>query len=243
MASDDNKYRQFQESLEHLQGQFYVLETNVPVEAQMDYFRFSEKVRKDDDRPAVETAIEILNDRETEITEREKKYAMTTLAISGDVKAYRALESYSQHPDENLKNWASMSLLQAKMTLESEFSEEKHIFISTGLGGKGNMLRFYVFFKSKDLKPFSPYQIQLIEKEIPFFVQEARGVVEEVKVFENYFHLIFLINIKSNIKDILEEAIIECNQYGDFIDRSFILTNVKVFDEDDIKKELEKNWP
>ena len=237
MTSEDNKYNQFQESLEHLQGQFYVLETDVPVEMQMNYFRYSEKVRKRDNKPAVEEAIEIINDQYT--LDEEKKYAMTVLAISGDVKAYRALETYSQRPGESLKNWASLSLLQAKMTLESEFSDEKHIFISTGLGGKGDMLRFYVFFKSKDLKPFSPYQVQLIEKEIPFSINEAHGVVEELSVFENYFYLIFLINIKSNIKNILEEAIIECNQYGDFIDQSFIITNVKVFDEEDIKKELE----
>ena len=201
-------------------------------------FIFIKKIRKSDNKPTVEKAIEILNNQDT--SDEEKRNVMTVLAISGDVKAYRALEAYSQYPpEESLKNWASLSLLQAKMTLESEFSDEKHIFISTGLGGKGDMLRFYVFFKSKDLKPFSPYQVRLIEKEISFSVNEGHGVVEELKVFDNYFYLIFLINIKANIKNILEAAIIECNQYGDFIDRSFIITNVKVFDEEDIKKELE----
>ena len=238
MTSEDNKYGLFQESLEHLQGQFHVLETSVPVEMQMGYFRYSERVRKRSNKPVVEEAIEILNNQNT--SDEEKRYVMTVLAISGDVKAYRALETYSQHPGENLKDWAGLSFLQAKMTLETELSDERHIFISTGLGGKGDMLRFYVFFKSKDLLPFSPYQIQLIEKEIPFSINEAHGVVEELSVFENYFYLIFLINIKSNIKNILEEATIECNQYGDFIDRSFIVTNVKVFDEEDIKKELER---
>jgi len=236
MTNEDNKYRQFQDSLEHLQGQFHVLETNVPVEKQMDYFRYSERIRRSDNKPAVEELIEMLDGRD--VSDEKKKYAMVLLAISGNVKAYRALEAYSQHPKENLKDWIGMSFLQAKMTLESEFSDEKHIFISTGLGGKGDMLRFYVFFKSKDLQPFSPYQVQLIEKEISFSVHESHGVVEELKVFENYFYLIFLANLKSNIKNMLEDAIIECNQYGDFIDRSFIITNVRVFDEEDIRKEL-----
>jgi len=236
MINEGNRYRQFHESLERIKGQFRVLETSVPVETQMDYFRFSEKVRKSKINPTVEEAIAMLNIQYLPI--QEKKRAMSVLATSGDVKAYRALEAYSKHPDENLKEWTGLSLLQAKMTLESEFSDEKHIFISTGLGGKGDMMRFYVFFKSKNLQPFSPYQVQLIEKEIPFFINEAHGVVEELNVLENYFYLLFLINMKSNIKNVLENAIIECNQYGDFIDRSFIITNVKIFDEEDIKKEL-----
>ena len=237
MTNEENKYRLFQESLFRLQGQFHILETNVPVEMQMNYFRYSERFRRNGYEPAVDEMIEMLNRQD--ISYEKKKFAMVALAISGDVKAYRALEAYSQQPEENLKDWSSMSFLQAKMTLESEFSDERPIFISTGLGGKGDMMRFYVFLKSKDLQPFSPYQVQLIEKEIPFYVNESHGVVEELKVFENYFYLIFLINIKSNIKNILEKAVIECNQYGDFIDRSFIITNVKVFDEEDIKKELE----
>ena len=238
MNSND-RYRQFQESLEHIQGRFHVLETDVPVEKQMEYFRFSEKVRRHREKPTVEEAIEILYSENT--TDRDKKYAMTVLAISGEVKAFRALEAYNKNTKEDLKDWSGMSFLQAKMTLESEFSDEKFIFISTGLGGKGDMLRFFAFFKSKKLRPFSSYQIQLIEKEIPFSVSEAHGVVEKLEIFENYFTLLFLINIKSNIKNVLEDALIECNQYGDFIDRSFIITNVKVFDEEDIKYELKRN--
>ncbi len=238
MANDDDRYKQFQESLENVQGQFHILETSVPVETQMKYFHYSEDIRKDENKPTIEEATDILHNPET--SDEEKKLAMVALAISGDVKAYRVLETYSQHPAEELKDWAGLSFLQAKMILESEFSEEKHIFISTGLGGKGDMLRFFSFFKSKDLLPFSPYQIQLIEKEIPFAIHEAHGNVENLEVSENYFCIVFLINIKSNIKNILENAIIECNQYGDFIDRSFIITNVKVFDEEDIKKELER---
>ena len=238
MTDSEDKYKLFQESLSNIQGQFRVLETNVSVEKQMEYFRFSENIRKNHTQQAVEETIQALNSIET--SDKEKKQAMTILAISGDVKAYRALETYVQHPEENLKDWANMSFLQAKITLESELSEEKQIFISTGLGGKDDMLRFFAFFKSKDLMPFSPYQIQLIEKEILFSINEVHGIVEEVKVSDNYFTILFLINIRTNIKNILENALIECNQYGDFIDRSFIITNVKIFDEEDINKELRK---
>ena len=239
MTNNDDKYKQFQESLEHIQGQFHVLETNASVETQMGYFRYSEQVRKNENKMTIEEAAEILNSPLS--SKEEKKLGMIILAISRDVKAYRVLESYAQHPEDNLREWASLSFLQAKITLESEFSEEKHIFISTGLGGKGDMLRFYAFFKSNKLIPFSPYQIQLIEEEIPFSIKEYHGTIEELKVFENYFSVVFLINIKSDIKKILEDALVECNQYGDFIDLSFIITNVKIFSKEDIEKELKEN--
>ncbi|MCL2651192.1 MAG: hypothetical protein FWD60_09250 [Candidatus Azobacteroides sp.] len=239
MTDSDDKYRRLQESLSNIQGQFHVLDTHVSVEKQMAYFRYSENLRKSStQQPPIEETMLILNSPDA--SEEEKKYAMTVLAISGDVKAYRALEAYTQHPDENLKDWAGMSFIQAKMTLESELSEKKQIFISTGLGGKGDKFRFFTLFKSKNLVPFSPYQIRLIEKEIPFSINEAQGIVEELKVFDNYFTLIFLISIKANIKNIIEGALTECNQYGDFIDRSFIITNVKIFDEKDIQYELKR---
>ncbi len=239
MKNKEDQYKEFQDSIENMKGQFHVLETSVPVEKQMEYFHYSEKVRHSTKNISIEDAIQTLNNPDS--LEDDKKFSMTFLAVSGDVKAYRALETYAKNPEELLKDWSGLSLLQAKIVLESEFSDEKQIFISTGLGGKGDNLRFYSFFKSKDLTPFSSYQIQLIEKEIPFFIQENHGIVEELNIESNYFTVVFLINIRSNIKFILESALTECNQYGDFISTTFIITNVKKFDEEDIKKELEKN--
>lgn len=163
---------------------------------------------------------------------------MVNLAVSGEVKAYRAIETYNKaHRDD----WSSMSMLQAKITLESEFSDEKQIFISTGLGGKGDKLRFFAFFKSNRLKKFSDYQKDLISKEIPYFIQKHNGIWEDMQICDNYFTLLFLINIQVDIKAMLEQAIEECNQYGNFINTGFIITNVKVFTEDDIQRELQKN--
>ena len=236
MKNDKNILKELQHSLENLKGNLHVLETNVPVEKQMEYFRYSETIKsKFHDSFSVEEQIEILNSTLSSPTEI--KYALTSLAISGDVKAYRAIEAYSAtHDDE----WTSMSFMQAKITLESEFSDEKQIFISTGLGGKGSKLRFYAFFKSRDGKVFTEYQKKLIEKEVPYFIQNYQGTLEEIQIYDNYFTLLFLIHIQIDIKSMLEEVIKECNQYGDFIDKGFIITNVKAFSEEEIRKELKR---
>jgi hypothetical protein len=239
MRNDRNAFEQLQHSLESVNGHLHVLETNVPVEKQMEYFRFSEEVRNSKRQDSIENQIEILNSPES--SSIDLKYALTYLAISGDIKAYQAIKSYNENLKENPDDWASMSLLQSKITLESELSGEKQIFISTGLGGKGDMLRFSAFFKSNRLRKFSNYQKELIEKEIPYQIEKYGGEVEEVKIADNYFTLLFMINIRANIKIMLEQIVGECNQYGNFINNSIIITNVKAFSEEEIQKELQKN--
>lgn len=239
MKDDNQIFDEFQQSLENLKGNFHVLETSIPVDKQMEYFRYSENVKKNMDLENIDYQIEVLNDVHSE--SEQKKYAMTFLAVSGDVKAYRALEAYSQKNIPVDSDWMQMSLLQAKITLESEFSDQKQIFISTGLGGKDHKLRFYALFKSNNLVSFSPYQVELIKKEMSFFIQEYDGETEEIVVEKNYFTVLFLIDLRVNIKNLLESALNECNQYGDFISRSFVVTNVKKYTEEEIQRELNKN--
>jgi hypothetical protein len=235
MRKDSNVFKGLQQSLEGLKGQLHFLETSVPVETQMEYFRYSENVRNNPLFTSVEEQIGVLHSPES--SPKELKYALTYLAVSGDIKAYRTIESYNK---EHSDNWAVMSLLQAKITLESELSDEKQIFISTGLGGKGDKLRFSAFFKSNRLRPFSKYQRELIEKEIPYSIEQYGGETEEIKTGENYFTVLFLVHISVDVKVMFENAVNECNQYGDFINNAFIITNVKVFSEEEIREELHK---
>jgi hypothetical protein len=236
MRNDKDAFRELQHSLEKIQGNLHVLETNVPVERQMEYFRFSEEMRDVNETITVDNQIEVLNSPDS--SSYEIKFALSYLAVTGDVKAYRAIESYSE---THKSDWVAMSLMQAKITLESEFSDEKQVFISTGLGGKGNQLRFFAFFKSNNRRKFSNYQKELIEKEIPFCIQNHGGTLENILVAGNYFTLVFLIHIQVDIRIMLEQAMEECNQYGDFINKSFIITNVKLFSEEEIQRELLKD--
>ena len=61
-----------------------------------------------------------------------------------------------------LTDWAYMALMESRIMLESELSEEKQIYISTGLGGKGRKLRFYLLLQTNENKPFLDYQRNVI---------------------------------------------------------------------------------
>ena len=83
--------------------------------------------------------------------------------------------------------------MESRISLESDFSDEKQIYISTGLGGKGEKLRFYVLMTSKGKKPFQEYQRQTIEREFAYYLPKTDCEIERLTIGEQYVELVFLI--------------------------------------------------
>lgn len=219
MKEEGDVFKKFRDSFSKMDGHFHILEQRVPVELQMEYFKYSEQVRKERAKPDLNdmdyTAFrESLSNPES--TTDYKKYILSMLATSREVKAYRMLEDYVQHPDEDVSNWAYMALMESRISLESELSDEKQIYISTGLGGKGEKLRFYVLMLSRDRKPFLEYQRKVIEREFAYFLPKADCEIERLTIGEQYVELVFLIPVRADIKLTLDKVINECNQIRRF---------------------------
>lgn len=230
MKEEGDVFKKFWDSFNKMDGHLHILEQRVPVELQMEYFKYSEQVRKGKAKPDL-TDTDYMAFRESlsdpESTTDHKKYILSMLATSHQVKAYRMLEDYVQHPDDDVSNWAYMALMESRISLESELSDEKQIYISTGLGGKGEKLRFYVLMLSKDRKPFLKYQRKVIEREFAYYLPKADCEIERLTIAEQYVELVFLIPVRVDIKMTLDQVINECNQYGDFLSDIFTITNVK----------------
>ena len=244
MKEEGDVFKKFRDSFSKMDGHFHILEQRVPVELQMEYFKYSEQVRKERAKPDLNdmdyTAFrESLSNPES--TTDYKKYILSMLATSREVKAYRMLEDYVQHPDEDVSNWAYMALMESRISLESELSDEKRIYISTGLGGKGEKLRFYVLMLSRDRKPFLEYQRKVIEREFAYFLPKADCEIERLTIGEQYVELVFLIPVRADIKLTLDKVINECNQYGDFLSDIFTITNVKELTEQEVTDIINKN--
>lgn len=131
--------------------------------------------------------------------------------------------------------------MESRISLESELSDEKQIYISTGLGGKGKKLRFYTLILSKDNEFFEGYQRQIIEWEFPYYLERADCEVERLTIGEQYIELVFLIPVKWDIKLLLDAVIGECNLYGDFLAGTFTITNVKELTRDEIMEIIDKD--
>ncbi|MDR1782781.1 MAG: hypothetical protein LBR13_00770 [Dysgonamonadaceae bacterium] len=223
------------DSIEHIDKNMHIIETQVPIENQLEYFAFTDRLRQKKDKEDIHDMISLLNSENSSI--HEIRYALSTLAISGKVEAFRAIEAYyADHKDF----WTAMAFTQARVRLETELTDEKHFFVSTGLGGIGDRFRFFVLCKAKHLDPFSDFQKEMIEKEFKFSIENNDGILEKIAISERFFTLIMLAHPNSNLKDMIGQAVIECNQYGGFISPSFMITNVKVFSNEEIENELRK---
>ena len=130
---------------------------------------------------------------------------------------------------------------RSRIALESELSDEKQIYISTGLGGKGEKLRFYVLMTSKGKKPFQEYQRQTIEREFAYYLPKTDCEIERLTIGEQYVELVFLLPVRTDIKATLDRVINECNQYGDFLSNVFTITNVKELTAEEVSEIINKN--
>lgn len=237
MMQQSGEFKQFQKFLSETKGDFHVLEQRVPVEKQLQYFKFSDQLRKEA-VPWTENDFEQFESDlyNPESTGEYKRRILSIFAVSKDVKSYRRLERYVQSPDPELTDWAYMALMESRIMLESELSEEKQIYISTGLGGKGRKLRFYLLLQTNGNKPFLDYQRNVIEREFAFAMRNADCDIERLTVHETYADLLALMPIRTDIKQLIEHIIEECNQYGDFLSKSFTVTNVKELNDEEIAR-------
>ena len=244
MMQQSGEFKQFQKFLSETKGDFHVLEQRVPVEKQLQYFKFSDRLRKEA-VPWTENDFEQFESDlyNPESTGEYKRRILSIFAVSKDVKSYRRLERYVQSPDPELTDWAYMALMESRIMLESELSEEKQIYISTGLGGKGRKLRFYLLLQTNGNKPFLDYQRNVIEREFAFAMRNADCDIERLTVHETDADLLALMPIRTDIKQLIEHIIEECNQYGDFLSKSFTVTNVKELNDEEIARIIhgEKN--
>ena len=95
MKEDNDIFKKFRDSFSKIDGHFHILEQRVPVERQMEYFKYSEKIRKDQDKPDISKMdFSVFEDSldDPESTVEHKKYVLSMLATSRQVKAYRILE-------------------------------------------------------------------------------------------------------------------------------------------------------
>jgi hypothetical protein len=229
MKQRDDVFERFRDSFSRLDGHFHVLEQRIPIELQLEYFKYSERMRKnnvkmtEDEYHVYEQSLS----NET-LSPEHKKYVLSALAISSNVRAYRLLEEYVQHPDPDVQNWAYMALMESRISLESELLEEKQIYISTGLGGRGEKLRFYVLIVAAGKgEPFREYQRRTLEREFAYYLPMEDCEIERLTIHDTYVELVLLMPVKKDLKVIIDRVIAECNQYGNFVSDQITVTNVK----------------
>ncbi len=232
---DLNKvYQKIQELLSKKGQVITVLEEQVDVEMQREYFNFSKELSKNLDKNLVLKEKDLLFEETTSY--EKKKELLSSLAKIDNPEAFRAIETFKDINDEELKQWTTLAFQESKMVLETSLLGEAPIFISTGLGGIGNKLRYFVVMVNNEAHDFLEWQQSLVQKELDYAIKEVEGETESIEFDVDKVLVKALLPIDKSVKDVFTKVINECNELGNFLMKSFIVTNIKILDSVEIDK-------
>jgi hypothetical protein len=245
--SEENIFDRIREIFGKIPENYNILEEQIDIDLQMEYFEQSRQVKQDLVHGEVMHKKELIFDETLPEDERKKLFAQ--LASLEDVEAFRTIEKYLKAPETRLKNWAILALQESRMLLESKLLDENRVFISTGLGGKGTRLRYFVAIIGKGKDTFTELHKKVIRNEFEICLKIYDSEVEKIDFMENYAMLLTIMPLQVSIRDVFKEAIQNCNEYGNFLKTNFIVTNVKELTVSEIKdflkkqKQTERNSP
>ncbi len=231
---EDNIYRKIQEAISSLPDNFSILEEQIDVELQMEYFNFRQNLQSGYTQKKI---LQFQKDLSDPVVSLEaKKNILVILASQEKVKTFRAIEKYACNPDPELRQWSILALQESRMVIQSSLLDEQQVYISTGLGGKGQKLRYFVVFIGRENGvKYSLVQCKIIQTELEFALKKHNGTLEEISFHDNLAVTVLLFPVKADLQSVFIEVIRECNQYGDFVDPDIIITNVKTMSIDEIK--------
>lgn len=168
----------------------------------------------------------------------QKKTMLVQLAAINDIEAYRAIESYLRKPNRKLYDWAYLALQESRMLIESKFLEENQVLISTGLGGEGNKLRYFIVFISADGTPLTELQQKIVRSELEYAFKSKDAVLEDILFERNYALVLSMVPLNIPVQKLFDKVLHECNEFGHFLFHDYIITNVKILSLDEIEELL-----
>ena len=219
-------------------GSFALIDEPIDLSIQKEYFTFSETIDFDNvDYEEVLTESGKLFYEHTPI--ESKKRILILLAHLGTAESCRTLEKYLKISEGNLRDWALLSLNECRTFLESVLLQEEGGFISTGLGGKDNKLRYYFIVSSKGGLPFSETHRNTLKRGFETISLKYKSEIEEINFEAAYAMIGILIPMDVAVGEVIEEGISECNKMVEFLFLDYYVTNVKKPTPEEISKYLE----
>jgi hypothetical protein len=238
MEEHENLFEKIRELLGDSPGKLKILEQQIDMDLQMEYYECSKRVREERTRAWAFEHMPHL--QEPGYSDQLKKEILARLASMECVESYRAIEACLKEAEEPLRSWAILALNESRMLLESKIMDENQIYISTGLGGKGDRLRYFVVLMSRTRVDLTATQKMVIRNEFEMILKKFDAVMEEA-VFSGYLATIMLLlPLNHSLNSVFKEAIDECNRYGNFLHDDFIVTNVRVLSFEEIENFLER---
>lgn len=237
---EDQVFDNIEEVLNNLPSGYNILEEEVNVEVQREFYEASKSIELvTGDPELVQRLISDIDSLEFDVEVH--KDLLIKLSLCDSVEAYRFLEAYQAKVPGELKDWAVLALQQSRMLIHSSLLGEQQVFISTGLGGKHGKLRYFLIFPYVNRKTPLSSQETILKKEVEFFIQKNGGEFEDVQFSSEFATATVLLPLKAPVGDIIHDIVNECNQFGNYLDNEVLVTNMRKLNHQEINDFIQKN--
>lgn len=200
--------------LESVPNEFRVIENQINPERIDEYYEILERLDDINELNKTEELSELKS-------EKQFKEKLVRLSEIGNVKAYREIEKITKSKKSEIRDFAFVALKFARLNLENQLSDEPIGFISSGLGGKGNRLRYFFAIKSEE--EIGEEQESIIVKELRRVCERNDSEFEEIENHKNYVLVKILVSMDYAIGNVIEELINKCL----FVEEEYLCTNVE----------------
>ena len=206
-----------------------ILEEEVDIKVQKEYFEMINLLSQhleDYQKISIQYQENIDDLFDEALDEEVKKKMLVILASIDDVTVYRKIESFSKL-NTPLQKWSIIALQQSRMLIQSTLLDDPGVFISTGLGGHGLLLRYFCVFFNRLSGQLQAFQQNTLKNEAETAIKSAEGYIESTEFKDDYTIMLLLLPLKTDLQPLFAGIIDECNQYGNFLHENMIITNVK----------------
>ncbi|MFO8002499.1 MAG: hypothetical protein R6U46_14770 [Marinilabilia sp.] len=218
-------FEDFQKVVKENGGEVQIMEREVSLDTQMAYMRMSKEVKSDLQPHIVMSGKYELWDENS--SRESKRRRLAALASLGTPDAIRTLQSYQDQPDKGLEDWTYLALQECKLVFQASMLEHPPMFISTGLGGSGQQLRFFGAFFSEDGSAFEETRQHVISGETEYVFEKFGGKLEFIAFSGQFVTFWGLVPIDVPLNEKMKDVVAESNLLGAGLRNDFVLTNVK----------------
>jgi hypothetical protein len=223
--------------LEEEVDNFSVVESPIDLSVQKEYQDLSDSMSIDHvNYEEVLAEADRLFVRDTPV--EAKKRILILLAHLGTIESSKILQRYLKVSEGTLNDWAILSLKECRMFLESVLLKEEGGFVSTGLGGKGNKLRYYFIVSTSEGRTLMRSERVTLEEGFKGSSNEYESEIEEIDFGTDYAMIGILVPMEIAVGEVIEEGIRRCNRMGEILTVDYYVTNVKKPTKREISKYL-----
>ncbi len=207
---------------------FSFFEEGVDVEIQTRFLsQFNQQQKEPSDRTTDEW-LSLLNKESLGLLSIEEQEGIILEASHVDeVAVYRALEKLVNELEGDMKSWAVLGMQHSRMLLQSVLLDEYQVFVSTGLGGRNNKIRYYAVLAHSKGEVFSERQQEIIQSESLFAFNQSDAELEAGKFDGEFYVTKVLIPMTCNLDDLFQSMINASVDLGVPLHFDYLITNVK----------------